>query len=103
MGGLRGDRARALRRRGPAVPPRGDGWAARGLRVRVTAPGAVVVARGDELVVEWTVEGSAGLEWTVVVDDPEAVFTAAAAVVPSPEVVCDDPRVARSSAARSRT
>ncbi|WP_189213581.1 glycogen debranching N-terminal domain-containing protein [Actinokineospora fastidiosa] len=78
----------------PAVPALADGWAARGLRARVRAPGADLLPRGDELVLRWTPTGPASLEWTLEVDDPDAVFAAAASVVPRPEVVCDDPRLA---------
>ncbi|MGW5051585.1 glycogen debranching N-terminal domain-containing protein [Actinokineospora sp. NPDC004072] len=77
-----------------AVAPLADGWAARGLRVRVGAPGAEVLVRGDELVLRWTATGSGGLEWTLEVDDPEAVFAPATTRVPRPRVACADPRLA---------
>ncbi|MGX7824659.1 glycogen debranching N-terminal domain-containing protein [Actinokineospora sp. 24-640] len=79
---------------GAAVRPAADGWSARGLRVRVSAPGAEMSVQGDDLVLRWTVPGSSDLEWTVQVEDPEAVFSPGAAVVPQPVVVADDPRVA---------
>ncbi|MBN6041105.1 glycogen debranching N-terminal domain-containing protein [Amycolatopsis sp. 195334CR] len=67
-------------------------WKSGELTGTVTAEGATIEARGEKVVVQWTVTAPATVRWSIEVTDENPIFVPGAPVLATPEVRADDRR-----------